>query len=275
MKMEYYVMPGGLKVPSLGMGTWGMGGRMERYEANSAESTASLKEGIRLGMAHIDTAEIYGAGMAEEIVGKAIAGIPRENIVITSKFWRYSKKEEMLRSVRASLSRLGLEKLDFCLAHRPPEDDAYGEMAAAFREILDKGLASHIGVSNFSLEQIEKLQGLLGDARISAIQEEYNLLNQSARRGLFDYCRKNNILVMAHRPLAKGMLASGGNPALEKMAAKYSKSVPQLALRWLIQQKGVVAIPKASRIEHLHDNMGSLGWKISEEDMAELGRLSK
>jgi diketogulonate reductase-like aldo/keto reductase len=272
--MEFRKLYDGTKVPVLGMGTWGMGGFRERDESNVAQSIDALRRGISLGMTHIDTAEIYGAGLTEELVGKAIKGFDRSQLIISSKFWKYSSGEEVIRAVKASLKRLGTQYLDLSLAHRVPDDDCFKDVVGGMKSLLKEGLVKHIGVSNFSIDQLKKTCSCLGSTRLSAMQVEYNLANQSAREEYFGFCRENGILVIAHRPLAEGVLADDKS-ILQDLSKRYGKSPAQIALRWIVQQDNLVTIPKALNQAHLEENLGAIGWKLEEEDMELLFRYSR
>ncbi len=254
-------------MPLLGMGTYGMGGRMERDESNRDESVEILKQGISLGLSVIDTAEVYGQGLCEEIVGKAIKNVPREQIYLISKVWRdHMHFDDVLRAAKGSLHRLGTEYIDLYLVHWPNEEVPVSETMRAMEKLLDDGMVRAIGVSNFSVVQMEQAQQSLHHSKIAACEFEYNLSHHDADQDILPYCKAHEILPIAYRPFAKGELAKSHNDRVEVLAKKYAKTPAQILLNWLLSQ-GILAIPKASSPEHMEENVGALGWSLSPEDI--------
>jgi len=272
--MEYKSISG-RKIPVLGIGTWGIGGKFEAEPAPILRKqwVSSMQEAIKLGMTHIDTAEIYAQGTTEEIVGEAIKPFSREDLFITGKVWRDNlRHDDVIKSVKKSLERLGTKYLDLCLVHWPNLDIPIAETMKALEELQKSGLVRNIGVSNFSTEQIREAQGLLKTSKLNAVENEYNLLNRDD--DVLRLCDNEGMLLIAYRPLARGSLAKPGIPILDKIATKYGKTQPQVALNWLISKKPVITIPKAASKEHILENLGSIGWKMSTEDYKALDKLS-
>lgn len=257
----------------MGMGTWGMGGGLAKDSSNVQESITALKLGLSLGIRLVDTAEVYGAGLAEEIVGQAIKSYLREDIFIISKVWKdHLKYDEVLRAAEASLQRLGTDYIDLYLIHSPSEAVPLAETMRAMESVMNKGLAKHIGVSNFDVSQIQKASGYLKNTKISANQIEYNIAIQNAGKELIPFCKSNDIKVIAYRPLARGLLAKESGDTINFLAGKYNKTPIQIALNWIISQD-IIAIPKAIKREHLVENFGALGWKLDDGDIRLLSKI--
>jgi len=265
--MEYYDMAEGEKIPVLGLGTWGMGGRQIEDHTWDNEEVTAIRMAVELGITHIDTAEYYGAGHAEELVGEAVEVFPRRDLFITTKVWRtHLRYDDLIASMKASLKRLNLDYVDLYLIHWPNPQVPLEETMRALELCADEGYTRHIGVSNFSAQLMAEAQGRLKDHRLAANQVEYSLMDQKPKMGLLPYLREQDAALVAYRPLERGALAKPGNRVLDQLAEKYEKSQAQVALNWLIGQEGVVAIPKSSSPIHLLDNMGALGWRMSDED---------
>jgi diketogulonate reductase-like aldo/keto reductase len=257
-----------MNIPLLGMGTWGMGGKYERDASNVEESISILKQGFDLGIRLIDTAELYGEGLTEEIVGQAIKGRKREDVFIITKVWKtHLRYDDVLVAAEKSLARLQTDYIDLYLVHRPNEAVPLNETMRALEELVLNKKARYIGVSNFSAPLMEEAQSYLSKIKLSANQIEYNLLERSAEKDIIPFCKKNDIKVIAHRPLAKGRLALEQKGLLDTLSKKYQKTQIQIALNWLISQ-GVVAIPKTSNIRHMEEICGAEGWMLDDGDIA-------
>ncbi|MBS7652190.1 aldo/keto reductase [Candidatus Bathyarchaeota archaeon] len=270
--MEYKELAKGVKIPVLGLGTWGIGGWETPDPSGDDENIASLRAGIELGMTHIDTAEMYGGGHCEEVVGEAIKPYDRDELFITTKVWRtHLRYDDVISAIKGSLRRLGLDYVDLYLVHWPNPKVPLKETMRAMELCAEEGYTRFIGVSNFGRPLLEEAQSYLKEHRLVADQVEYNLLEQGPRENLLPYCQREGIMLIAYTPLAKGRLAMPGSPMLDEMAEKYGKTPGQIALNWLIFQDWIVAIPKASKIEHLKENLGAVGWRLSPEDWRKLG----
>ncbi|AAL82084.1 aldo/keto reductase [Pyrococcus furiosus DSM 3638] len=254
------------KVTAIGMGTWGIGGRETPDYSRDKESIEAIRYGLELGMNLIDTAEFYGAGHAEEIVGEAIKEFEREDIFIVSKVWpTHFGYEEAKKAARASAKRLGTY-IDLYLLHWPVDDfKKIEETLHALEDLVDEGVIRYIGVSNFNLELLQRSQEVMRKYEIVANQVKYSVKDRwPETTGLLDYMKREGIALMAYTPLEKGTLAR--NECLAKIGEKYGKTAAQVALNYLIWEENVVAIPKASNKEHLKENFGAMGWRLSEED---------
>lgn len=250
------------------MGTWGMGGRFERDPRNADESVELLRFGFDLGFRLVDVAERYGEGLTEEILGRALRGRKREEVTIISKVWKdHLRYDDVLRAAEGSLRRLGTDYLDLYLIHWPNPEVPLRETMEAMETLLERGAVRRIGVSNFDVPLMEEARAFLKSASLAANEAEYNLAVRDAEKDAIPYCKAHGIQFIAYRPLAKGVLART-DFALQNLrgfAEKYEKTPAQVALNWIIRQ-GICAIPKAGSREHLRENWGALGWKLSEED---------
>lgn len=256
----------GIKVPAIGMGTWGIGGYTTRDTTYDKEAIKALRKGIELGMYLIDTAEMYGKGHSEEIVGKAIKPFSREKVFIVTKILpEHLHYEDVIEAVRGSLKRLKLDFIDLYLIHWPNPKIPLKETMKAMEKLVEDGLIKFIGVSNFNVAEMEEARSYLSKNDIVVNQVEYSLLERSIERDLLPYCIKNRITVMAYTPLAKGRLAR--NEFLQEIGRKYGKTSAQVALNWLISKENVIAIPKAINLSHVEENAGAMGWRLSKTDV--------
>jgi len=252
-------------VPVLGMGTWGMGGGfMSPDYSEDKKCVRALRRGIELGMTLIDTAEVYGGGHAEELVGEAIKGFPRSELFIVSKVWPDRRtRDEIVKAALASVKRLGTH-MDLYLLHWPPEDGELKERMKGLEEVVKRGLTRYIGVSNFSVPLIEKARKCLSTVDIVAVQNRMSVSYRVYEKDVVPYAERRGMMFMAYTPLEKGRLAT--NPFLANVGSKYGKTAAQVALNWLICINPVVPIPKAARIEHVEENAGAMCWRLSKED---------
>ena len=253
-------------VTAIGMGTWGIGGKESPDYSRDRESVEVLRYGLELGMNLIDTAEFYGAGHSEELVGKAIDGFDREELFIISKVWpTHFGHSEAKKAARASVKRLGTY-IDLYLLHWPGESwKKIEETLHALEELVDEGLIRYIGVSNFDLELLKRSQEAMRKYEIVANEVKYSLRDRwPETSGLLDYMKKEKMALIAYTPLEKGTLAK--NECLAEIGRKYERTAAQVALNYLIWEENVIAIPKAGRKEHVEENFGAMGWRLSKED---------
>ena len=262
----------GFAIPVLGQGTWRMGGVDTPDTANDDADIAAIRRGIATGLCHIDTAEMYAGGHAEELVGIAMKGqgIRRADYFLTDKVWKtHLRYDDVLRAAEASLKRLGTDYIDLYLIHQVNPDVPEEETIRAMNRLKREGVIRHIGVSNFSEERLKRAQAA-SDAPIVANQLHYNLrIREIEQCGLLDYCRSQDIMVIAWRPLRGLDLAL---PLIVTLAEKYGKTPSQIALNWLLCQENVVTITKAANPLHPAENMGALGWALEKEDAKRLRR---
>lgn len=256
----------GVRVPAIGMGTWGMGGYYSPDTNQDSEAIGALRRGIELGMYLIDTAEMYGAGHAEEIVGKAIKAFTREQVFIVSKVLPENLHyADVIKAAERSLKRLQTEWIDLYLIHSPNPEIALRETMEAMEKLVDQNLVRFIGVSNFDVAEMEEARTCLSKNDIAANQVEYSLPERRVEKDVLPHCAWHQITLMAYTPLATGRLSA--NVFLQDIGKKYDKAAAQVALNWLISRPEVIAIPKAIKIEHLEENAGAMGWRLAEEDI--------
>ncbi len=261
-----------VKVPSIGMGTWGIGGYTTRDTTHDKEAIEALRKGIEVGMYLIDTAEMYGAGHSEEIVGKVIKSFPRNEVFIVTKVLpEHLHYEDVIKAAKGSLKRLQTNFIDLYLIHAPNPSIPLKETMRAMEKLVEDGLVRLIGVSNFGVDEMEEARSHLSKNDIVVNQVEYSLLERSIEKDILPYCRKEKITVMAYTPLAKGKLAR--NKFLEEIGKKYGKTPAQVALNWLISKENVVAIPKAINLAHVKENAEAMGWRLSKDDLELISSL--
>ncbi len=276
--MEYKELVKGVKVPVLGVGTWGLGGKHSADYSNDQASIAAIIQGIDFGLTHIDTAAYYGAGHSEELVGKAIEQYDREDLFITTKIYRTNLSyEKVISSVKDSLHRMNIDYVDLCLIHWPSDTVPLHETMKALETCVDDGLSRFIGVSNFSLRLFQEAQSYLERYSLVADQVYYNVtrsnktyFNGLSVNELYSYCKANGILLIAWSPLEEGKLAKPGFLVLDELAQKYGKTQAQISLNWLISQDNIITVPKATDSDHIKENLGALGWKLSPADSKRL-----
>lgn len=269
MTVPWKTIAGGFSMPVLGQGTWRLGGVSERDPENDdARDVAVIRRALDAGLTHIDTAEMYAGGHAEELVGEAIRGVERSRLFLTGKVWKsHLGGDGPLRAAEASLRRLGVDAFDLYLVHQVNSEIPLKETIRAMNRLQREGLARNIGVSNFSLDRLKQAQAL-SEVPIVANQLHYNLqVREIELSGLLDFCQETGVMVIAWRPL-RGVDCSV--PLLTELAARYGHTPRQLALNWLISQPGVVTIVKASDPLHLAENVGAVDWRMAEEDVERL-----
>ncbi|HEX3500116.1 MAG TPA: aldo/keto reductase [Stellaceae bacterium] len=263
--MRTIELSSGQKMPVLGQGTWGFGERGK----GRVEAVAALRHGIERGLTLIDTAEMYGEGGAEEIVGEAIAG-RRDEIFLVSKVYPHNaSKKGAIAACERSLKRLATDRIDVYLLHwRGGEKLA--DTIAAFETLQRDGKIGSFGVSNFDTDDMEELWRLPGGPATTTNQVLYNLTRRGAAFDLLPWCRAQSVPIMAYSPIEQARML--GHAGLKKLAAKRGVTPAQLALAWLLHQDGVVVIPKAGRISHVDENAAALDIKLTADDLAALDR---
>ena len=262
----------GVRVPSIGMGTWEIGGYGRRDSSNDKEAIAALQKGIELGMRLIDTAELYRAGHAEELVGEAIKAFPREKVFIVSKVHNtHLEYQELIQACHRSLERLQTDFIDLYLIHFPSYRVPLRETMRAMEELVEQGMVRFIGVSNFPLHLMKEAQSSLGKTEIQADEAKYNLKCRYDEKDLLPYCQKGGITLIAYTPLEEGSLAN--NKLLQEVGQRCGKTAAQVALNWLICNENVITIPKAISPKHLEENAAAMGWRISQKDFDSLSAV--
>jgi len=277
IKIEYKELgKTGEKIPALGLGTWGIGGFSFPDYSYDQLAIEVIRFAVEIGMNFIDTAEMYGSGHSEELIGEAIKGI-RDKVFIATKVlptnFRY---EDVIKACERSLKRLKTSYIDLYQLHWPNTSIPIRETMKAMERLVDEGKIRYIGISNFSVEETVEAMNSLSKYEIVSNQVEYSLLVRDIERDLLPFCNKNKITVIAYSPLARGELLKGKYyDFLLKIGKKYGKTPAQVALNWLIIQENVVAIPKALSKEKILENMGAYGWKLNEEDLKKIDEFFK
>jgi diketogulonate reductase-like aldo/keto reductase len=255
----------GQRMPVLGQGTWGFG---ERGKGRT-EAVAALRHGLDRGMNLIDTAEMYGEGGAEEIVGEAITG-RRDEVFLVSKVYPHNaSRKGAIAACERSLKRLATDRIDVYLLHwRGGEKLA--DTIAAFEALQRDGKIGSYGVSNFDTDDMEELWRVPGGEATTTNQVLYNLTRRGAEFDLLPWCRSHGVPIMAYSPIEQARMLS--HAGLKTLAAKRGITPAQMALAWLLHQDGVVVIPKAGRLKHVDENAAALDIKLSAEELAALDR---
>ncbi len=268
------------KIPALGLGTWGMGGKDVPDTTQDKENISLLQQAIDLGITLIDTAEFYGNGHTEELIGEAIANYKRENLFLCVRVgFEHLRYNDVITSAKNSLKRLHTDYIDLFSIQKPNPDIPLKETLEAMNTLRDTGIVKHLGVSNFAVPDLREAMRY-SQNEIVANHLEYNLCTRNQARfntdvesKIIPFCQENNIAVIAWRPLALGKLAKVR--ILEDLSHKYHKTPSQIALNWLISKKGIVTIPKSSSIAHIQENLGSMGWHMSQADYDLLERCKE
>ncbi len=264
------LLPSGRPIPVLGQGTWTMGEDPSRRHSE----IAALRLGLDLGMTLIDTAEMYGEGAAEELVGEAIAD-RREGVFLVTKVYPHNAtRRGAVEACARSLRRLKTNYIDLYLLHWRG-DVPLTETLEAFQLLKEKGRIRDYGVSNFDVDDMEEASVGRGGDKIATDQVLYNLAHRGIEWDLIPWCRARRIPIMAYSPVGhrsaeqKRML---GHPNIRTIASRHDATPAQVALAWLLRQPDIVAIPKASRPEHVRENRAALEIELTAGDIKELDK---
>jgi len=263
----------GEKIPVLGQGLWGLSQLKGFFKGKNyyEQIKSALRRGIELGMTHIDTAELYGLGKAEKVLGELIREYPRDNLFITYKLFpiHFSKKS-MKKAANKSLKRLGLDYLDLYLIHWPSKFISIRKEMNVLETLVNEGKTRYIGVSNFSVKQFKKAQESLKKEELVNNQLHINITNQEQIHKSLSYYQRNGITVTAYSPLAhKGYTRLEGKikEVLDEFAIKYNSTIQQIAIAWLINHKNIISIPKAFNMNHVEDNAKAAEISLLQEDI--------
>jgi diketogulonate reductase-like aldo/keto reductase len=264
--MKHVVLPCGEGVPALGQGTWNIGDDPSRRR----EEIATLQRGIELGLTLIDTAEMYGDGRSESLVGEAIAG-RRSRVFVVSKVYPHNaSRKAMPRSCEASLGRLRVEAIDLYLLHWEGSVPL-AETVEAFEALQRQGKIRHWGVSNLDTESMRSLWQLPGGRAAQTDQVLYNLGRRGIEWDLLPWLRERRVALMAYSPVEQGRLLR--QRELVAFARQRAMTPAQVALAWLLAKDGVIAIPKTGSRARLEENAGALAKSLSAADLEELDGL--
>lgn len=250
----------GIPIPVIGQGTW-------RMEVSPRAAVKALRRGLDLRMTHIDTAELYGQGAVERIVGQAIAGRRDEVFLVSKVHPRNASRRGTVSACERSLRRLGTDRLDCYLLHWPgshPLEDTI----AAFEQLVRDGKIRTWGVSNFDGEGLEETVRLAGPGRVACNQVLYHVGERSAEHFILPTCARHGIALVAYSPFGQGRFRS--HPVLEEVAWAHAAMPRQVALAFLTRHPLAFTIPKAARISHVEENAAAGELRLSDEEIARI-----
>lgn len=257
---EQTVEAGGASIPKIGLGTW---------QNTGQQCAESVETALDLGYRYVDTAQAYDN---EEEVGKGLAAaeVDRNDVFLTTKVWRgHLKHDEVLRTVQESLDRLGVDYLDLLLIHGPHPRVSIEEPLEAMAQLHQDGLVEHLGVSNFTRSQL-KTAIEATDRPIVTNQVMYHPYKDQSE--LKSFCADNDIALIAYSPLARAGVLD--DEILGRIGERYDKSAAQVALRWIVQQESVVAIPKATSGGHIKENLDVFDFELTDEEVSRIEALT-
>lgn len=256
----------GTQVPAIGQGTW----YVER--ARRTDAIAALQRGMELGLRHIDTAEMYGSGAAEEVVGEALRGRREEAFLVSKVLPSNASRRGTIAACEQSLRRLGTDHLDCYLLHWRG-GVPLAETFAAFDELQRAGKIRSFGVSNFDAGDLDEAFALLGPGRLACNQVLYHLQERAIEHAVLPWCERHNVAVVAYSPFGHNDFPTAHSPGgrvLSQVAAAHGATPRQVALAFLARRGSVFAIPKASLPAHVEDNAGALRLQLTTDDLARL-----
>lgn len=264
--MKTVRLPTGEDVPALGLGTWMIGDD----QGKRADELAALRRGLDLGLRLIDTAEMYGEGASERLVGEAIAG-RRDEVFLVSKVYPHNaSRQGTIAACERSLKRLGTDRLDLYLLHWRGQYPL-AETVAAFEALKAAGKIRHWGVSNLDASDMDELVNVPGGGGVATNQVLYNLGRRGIEWDLLPWMQRRGVPVMAYSPVEQAKLAK--DRRLAALAAEHGVSAAQLALAFVLDREGVIAIPKAGRAAHVEENARALDVVITEQLRSALDAL--
>lgn len=256
-------LPSGASLPLFGLGTWHMGESRSRFD----DEVAAIKLGLDLGVTLIDTAEMYGSGGAEEVVGEAVQGRRDEVFIVSKVLPSNASRQRTIAACEASLRRLGTDRIDLYLLHWRG-GVPLRETVEAFETLKADGKILHWGVSNFDTDDMEELFSLPSGDRVQTNQVLYNLSRRGIEHDLLPWQAKRGIPTMAYSPVGQGDLA--GDRRLAPIAERHNAAPAQIALAWTMRNGDVISIPKATRPEHVRENRAAADIVLTKQDLTDL-----
>lgn len=257
-----------IKISEIGIGTW-------ELSSDKNKNISSIRFAVEHGVNFLDTAEMYGT---EQLLGEAIRPYDRNNLFVASKVWPdHFHHDDVIKSCNESLKKIGTGYLDLYQLHWPNPAIPIGETLSAMEELVDSGKIRHIGISNFSVKESKEAIESMKKYSIDSNQVEYSPVTRDIERdGIYDYCMKNNISIIAYSPLSHGKIFKNSAlmKDLEDIAKKYDASPAQAALSWLLS-KHVFPIPKAGDIKHMEENINAVNIKLNATDTDFISSLEK
>src|SRR5271157_20002 len=305
MSMEYVRLgKGGPKVSVIGMGSWQMGDATWGKDVNEENSIAAIKRSLELGVNFIDTAELYGDGRSEGIIGKAIKDVDRNGMVMATKVsGKHLRYNDVIKACEGSLKRLGLKEIDLYQVHWPDpfEQVPLHHTMKAMEQLQKEGRIKAIGVSNFAVRDLKEAMSLLSHSEIVSDQVRLNMLQRDSEEEVLQFCREERISVIAWSPLGQGLLTGKYGfdrkpmdemrsdnklftesnlreeskllEVLHSIANSRKKTVSQIALNWLMTQRKVIPIPGAKNPTQAEQNAGATGWKLNKQEAQRIGEV--
>jgi len=258
-------LPSGEEVPVLGQGTWHMAEAPHRR----ADEIAALRLGLDLGMTLIDTAEMYGDGASEKLVGEAIGGRRDEVFLVSKVLPHHATANGTIAACEQSLRRLRTDHIDLYLLHWRGPHSLAGTLIG-FNTLIHDGKIRYWGVSNFDVADMQEITALPGGEHVATDQVLYNLARRGIEWDLLLWCQMRRIPIMAYSPIEQSRLLS--HRVLRAVAARHAATPAQIALAWVLRQDLTIAIPKASTPQHVRENRGALDIRLTHQDLDELNR---
>lgn len=267
--MEYRQLGrSGQKFSTIGMGTWRMGVFSSAEER--ATQVRSLRRGIELGMNMIDTAEIYASGRSEEVVRDAIKGIRKDVFIATKIAPEHLRHNDVISACEGSLKRLGVSTIDLYQVHWPNPSVPIEETMNAMEELVRAGKVRYIGVSNFSVSQVQEARDALSKNEIVSNQVEYSIRVRGVEADVLPYCEREKLALIAYTPLVHGRIPESAIP--ENILRKYRMTPAQAMLNWVTRSPSVFAIPKSANYRHTEENAASVGTRFTESEYDQIAR---
>ncbi|MEQ1881826.1 MAG: aldo/keto reductase [Burkholderiales bacterium] len=264
--MKTIALTSGERVPALGQGTWNMGDQ----RTTRSEEITTLQLGLDLGLTLIDTAEMYGEGNSEKLIGEALAGRRDQAFLVSKVYPHNATRKGVVAACERSLKRLRTDRIDLYLLHWRG-NVPFAETLEAFLGLQQKGKIRHFGVSNLDLDDMREWCAIAGGEAVATNQVLYNLTRRGIEWNLAPWMRERKIPVMAYSPVEQARLLR--NSKLVDFARRNGMTPAQAALAWLLAKDGVIAIPKSSQRQHLKENTGALDHTLTREQLAELDKL--
>jgi len=291
----------GIRVSAIGMGMWQASGAIWGTDVTDESCIQAVVRSSELGVNLVDTAEAYGDGHSEEVLGKAIKRVDREKLIVATKVnGSHLRYDDVLKACEMSLRRLGIKQVDLYQVHWPDpwQQIPLKHTMKAMEKLYDEGKIRAVGVSNFAVRDLEEARSILSHAEIVSDQVRYNLINRQIEEEVLPYCSREKITILAYVPLAQGALTgkysedlkptdqvrkdnkafsdhnlreiAGLLKVLQGMANKRGKTVAQVALNWILSHPGVIPIPGAKNAEQAEQNAGAAGWSLTQDEMREV-----
>jgi diketogulonate reductase-like aldo/keto reductase len=263
--MKTVSFPDGTAVPALGQGTWMMGERSERR----ADEIAALREGVELGLTLIDTAEMYGEGASERLIGEALGSVRDRLFLVSRAYPQNAGRDRLPRACEASLKRLGTDRLDLYLLHWRG-NVPLSETVEAMERLVADGKILRWGVSNLGVDDMEELVAAGGEG-CQTDEILYNLTRRGPEHDLIPWLAERRVPVVAYSPVEQGRLLA--HRALATFARERAATPAQVALAWLLARGGIIAIPKAASAAHIRDNRAAADLQLSDADLDRLNEI--